>query len=137
MPDTTHGADVRQQLREELLARTWAMYRIVPNPPLDGMQSHAAAQSAAVAAADCLSALLCGSSPTARRRTAAVIERMLWPTFGPATEWWTTPLGEALWFARAAPPPRTAPLERRADEASGGWGRCGDGVEQDLHHVAL
>ena len=57
-----------------------------PNPPVDGMRSHAAAEHAAMAAADCLSVLLCGSTPTTRRRTAAVLERMLWPTFGPAAD---------------------------------------------------
>ena len=113
MLESVHGADARQQLREELLARAWAMHRIVANPPIDGMPA-AAAEERAVVAADSWSALLCGSTPTVRHRTAALIERMLWPTFRPAAEWWTTPLGEALLMARSVPcPTATKPTRRR------------------------
>jgi hypothetical protein len=108
---------VRQQLREELLARAWAMHRIVSTPPVEGVRSASSEGRAVAAAVESWSVLLCGSNPTARLRTAALIERMLWPTFSPAAEWWTTPLGEAVLTARSASRPAAGTPLRRGTSA--------------------
>jgi hypothetical protein len=42
------------------------------------------------------SAMLGDPKPTAQRTAATRLQQVLWPTFRPADEWWTTPLGEAL-----------------------------------------
>jgi hypothetical protein len=92
MDESAHGASMREQLREELLARAWAM--------------HATDVRAATVAPDvaawidravaCWSAMLGDPNPTAQRTAATRLQQVLWPTFRPADEWWTTPLGEAL-----------------------------------------
>src|SRR4051812_23357674 len=84
-----------QQLREELLARLWAMHTISPTTVTGPARQESARRVDAVA--NGWWRMLCDSDPTARRRAASLIERVLWPAFSsPANEWWTTPLGAAL-----------------------------------------
>jgi hypothetical protein len=98
--DETHGAPGLQQLREELLARLWAMQTISPST-LTGTVRRETAQHLD-AASDRWWRMLRDADPTTRRQAAAIIERILWPAFScPADEWWTTPLGAALWAVRA------------------------------------
>jgi hypothetical protein len=99
MLDADLDEAVGQQLREELLARVWVLDGIFSNPPSGGAE--AAGQRVDAAAARWCS-MLRETSPTARRRAAEVIVRMLWPTFLPADEWWATPLGVALVMARTS-----------------------------------
>jgi hypothetical protein len=89
-----------QQLREELLARLWAMHAISP-ATVAGAAEREGAQRVDVVAATWWR-MLCDPDPTARRRAASLIERILWPAFSsPADEWWTTPLGAALSTVRS------------------------------------
>jgi hypothetical protein len=97
MLDSGLDEAVRQQLREELLARAWVLDCIISKPPSGGAE--AAAERVDIAAAR-WSSMLRQTSPTDRRRAAEVIVRMLWPTFLPADEWWATPLGVALVTSR-------------------------------------
>ena len=86
---------VLQQLREELLARLWAMHAISPSP-LTGV-THADTVARLEVVAVRWSTMLRDPDPANRRRAAAALERILWPAFSaPADEWWTTPLGDAL-----------------------------------------
>ena len=89
------GDAVLQQLREELLARLWAMHAISPNPLTGLGQAEAVARVELVAAR--WSTLLGDPDPANRQRAGSALERILWPAFSaPADEWWTTPLGDAL-----------------------------------------
>ena len=115
-----HGVAVRQQLREELLARAWAVFCV---NPCDG-KSERQVEEQVAAAATRWSALLCASNPVVRRRTAESVQRMLWPTFRPADEWWQTPLGEAVSLGRAELPITASPspahgCPRRTDASDG------------------
>jgi hypothetical protein len=100
MAKSSHGGAVRRQLREELLARAWAMHSLNPGPADNGAQRQTVARVEASGA--CWWAQLCDPNPTARRHAASLLERILWPTFRPVEEWWTTPLGEALLACRPA-----------------------------------
>jgi hypothetical protein len=89
------GDAVLQQLREELLARLWAMHAISPSPLTGVTRADTVARVGLVAAR--WSTLLRDPDPANRRRAASALERILWPAFSaPADEWWTTPLGDAL-----------------------------------------
>jgi hypothetical protein len=89
------GDAVLQQLREELLARLWAMHAISPVPLTGVTQADTVARVEVVAAR--WSTLLRHPDPANRQRAASALERILWPAFSaPADEWWTTPLGGAL-----------------------------------------
>jgi hypothetical protein len=106
MDESAHGASMRRQLREELLARAWAMYAT------DVRAVTAAADVAAWVdrAVARWSAMLGDPNPMAQRTAATRLQQVLWPTFRPADEWWTTPLGEAL--LAADPSSRPASLRR-------------------------
>jgi hypothetical protein len=96
----TAGDEVLQQLREELLARLWAMHAINPSSSTDGLQADTVARLDLVAAR--WSRLLRDPDPAARRRADSALQRILWPAFSaPADEWWTTPLGTVLAAIRA------------------------------------
>jgi hypothetical protein len=91
----TAGDEVLQQLREELLARLWAMHVIFPSSSTDGLPSDAVARLELVATR--WSRLLRDPDPAVRRRADCALQRVLWPAFSaPADEWWTTPLGTVL-----------------------------------------
>src|SRR5829696_3960222 len=89
------GDAVLQQLREELLARLWAMHAISPVSLTGVTQADTVARVEVVAAR--WSTLLRHPDPANQQRAASALERILWPAFSaPADEWWTTPLGGAL-----------------------------------------
>src|SRR5215207_11755975 len=99
----TTGDEVLQQLREELLARLWAMHAISPSWSSDGLPADTVARLELVATR--WSRLLRDPDPAARRRADRALQRILWPAFSaPADEWWTTPLGIVLAAIRAGGP---------------------------------
>ena len=94
MDQTTRGDSVQEQLREELLARVWAVHPVSPRGLADVFARDYVARVDEASAR--WSSMLRDPSPTARRKAASTLQRTLWPTFRPAEEWWTTPLGELL-----------------------------------------
>ena len=123
MFDNVDDVAVREQLREELAARAWAMARVSVTGLVDRPECEVVASLDAVAIR--WSALLDDPSAMTRRRAAAALERLLWPTFRPADEWWGTPLGEVLAAARPGMPRvvAAAPSDVRRCEASVQRGR--------------
>jgi hypothetical protein len=113
MDPAIDGFAVRQQLREELLARAWAVDSLDHGAADAG--GHARIVGRLEATAGRWWALLCDVRPSARRETAAHLQRLLWPTFGPTAEWWSTPLGVALLAIRPelAPAPAAGPATAR------------------------
>jgi hypothetical protein len=86
---------VAEQLREELLARTWAVHAFLSTRDID------VGDPVIVESVDTASALwarmLFDQVPESRRRAASSLRRILWPAFGiPRDEWWSTPVGEAI-----------------------------------------
>ena len=105
-----------QQLREELLARLWAMHTISPTN-LSGAVPPDTTQRADAAARRWWH-MLRDPDPAARREAGSVIERVLWPAFSaPADEWWTTPLAAALLALRPGTA-STATADERPNERS-------------------
>ena len=98
--DETLGDLALQQLREELLARLWAMHTISPTTVTGAARREGALRVDVIA--DTWWRMLRDPDPAARQRAASLIERILWPAFSsPADEWWTTPLGAVLSTVRS------------------------------------
>ena len=97
MPENPSPRAVRQQLHDELLARTWSASGIDPSRP--GADRVSVEQRADDGATHRF-AWLGDPSSAEGRDVAGRLHRLLWPTFAPAAEWWTTPLGQALLIAR-------------------------------------
>jgi hypothetical protein len=95
-------AIVADQLRQEFLARAWAVNAFVAPPDIDVGDPDVAPDVGPAAAQ--WSRALCSPAADARDRAASALRGLLWPAFSaPHAEWWTTPLGEAI---RRASQPR-------------------------------
>lgn len=85
-----------EQLYDELMARTWAIHRIVDADATDVTRPDVSANLAAVALGH-VSSLVNGDADE-----DWALERLLWPTRPRpvATDpWWLTPLGQLIWTA--------------------------------------
>ena len=106
MVQTIHADAVRQQLRDELLARAWAVHCLNPRRDDDDMRRQTV--DWVDAAADRWWSQLGDDEPATRCRAASSLQRILWPTCAPMDEWWATPLGAALRTIRPAVPSAAA-----------------------------
>jgi hypothetical protein len=97
MPENPSPRAVRQQLHDELLARTWSVSGIDPCRPV---ADRCSVEQRVDEGATHWIALLGDPCSAERRDVAGRLHRLLWPTFAPAAEWWTTPLGQTLLTAR-------------------------------------
>lgn len=91
-----HPTDpIEQQLREELLGRTWAVHLVTNATTTDIADPDVTAYVAATAGRWAQEL----RDPSTGRRSIQHLARVLWPTTGvpdPADGWWRTPLGVAM-----------------------------------------